>query len=850
MPYRDMPIEPWMIDLIKALIQVRQHTRKDGTMVRAHQRNILTHGEKKDLVGKMAAALRAHGKLDVSEHSAHHVHKAAVEVARKLKRHVMIHRDADGKLYVQHNHPGNTPHMMVYPDLMTAVRDGKGGSQEVYHEDAQRALRAKKGKQIAAEGKPAEKKAVEATKPAEPEHPGMLADKHLMTYAQYRQSAWGDLTGPTTVSSHKNAIREALKAGKEVPAHVMNEHEGYGHQAKKEIAESRERVKNSERIAKERGWTTDSDYAGEKKMARDEAKREKAAAKGQKPAAPESPIGPATPESVRPGDVIQHASSGHKYTVVNPGTGDQSALVYDHQAKRLTPRSFNKMSHTGEVRKDHLGVLANYKPKPASSGKTGAATLGNTKPGDWVVDGNGTPRQVVEVEPEWEGSRGGRITTYNQELNHPSDHFFGNHDEEDESPLRHYGPEKKSRKPSPAAFGNPTHALLQLIADHPRTVKKPGLDLDGAAAVLGGSPASFHPKMGKERARALKNHPAFGVDRPSKALDTVKDAMGQGLLQRVSGGVAVRGLSLTEKGKARLAEMSDAASKAGPKPAPKKIHTYGLQPDSLVRDHLPPGRVGVSPHPVFAHGAVEYDRELTPEEVSHYGLDRLTSKGRSEIREDRKAAEVLGNEPKDINAEYLHATLDMSKEDHPAEFAEALEHLKERRPDLADSIAAWEQRTGGSEAKPEPATKKAGPASFSSPTHAMLQLIADHPQTAQKSGLSPLMVEYAMRGEHIGRSQVKGVGEHPAFGHLKDGGAGEAADLVSRALSEGLVAPKAGLYPGLGLTTKGQARLAELGGTPAPRAKRAPEPAPKADPASSLAKSWRFAGGGAGGGDA
>lgn len=671
MPYRDMPIEPWMIDLIKALIQVRQHTRKDGTTVRAHQRNIMTHGEKKDLVSKMAAALAKHGKLDVSEHSAHHVHKAAAEVARQTGKHVVIHRDADGKLHVQHDHPGDKPHMAVFRDGKTLVHDGQGGSQEVTHHEAQRALRVKKAKQLAGEGKPEKQKAVAATKPAEPDHPGMLADPHLMTYAQYQQSAWSDLTGPTTVRSHKEYIRDALQAGKDVPAHVMDEHDGYGHQAKKEIEESRERVKNSERIAKERGWTTDSDYAGEKKMARDEAKREKAAAKGQKPA-------PATPEK-------------------------------------------------------------------------------------------------------------------------------------------------------PAAFSNPTHALLQLIADHPRTVKNTGLDVDSAVGVLGASPVSFHPKMGKERARALKNHPAFGVTDHHGTAKVVRDAIDSGLLQRAAGD-SIRGLSLTEKGKARLAEMSEAASKAGPKPAPKKLYTYGLRDDSLVRDHLPPGRVGVSAHPVFAHGAVEYDRELTPEEVSHYGLDRLTSKGRSEIREDRKAAEVLGNEPKDINAEYLHEKLDMAKEDHPAEFAEALEHLKERRPDLADSIAAWEQRTGGSEAKPEPATSKAGPVSFSSPTHAMLQLIADHPQTAQKSGLSPLMVEYAMRGEHIGRSQVKGVGEHPAFGHMKDEGAGEAADLVSRAQSEGLVAKTAGLYPGLGLTTKGQARLAELGGAPAPRPKRAPEPTPKVEP--------------------
>ncbi len=409
MPYRDMPIEPWMIDLIKALIQVRQHTRKDGTMVRAHQRNIMTHGEKKDLVSKMAAALAKHGKLDVSGHSAHHVHKAAAEVARQTGKHVVIHRDADGKLHVQHFTPGG-PHMVVFHNGVTRVDNGNK-YQEVPHHEAERALRVKKGKQITSKSKPAEQK-VEAIKPSDPDHPGMLADPHLMTYAQYQQSAWSDLTGPTTVRSHKEYIRDALQAGKDVPAHVMDEHDGYGHQAKKEIEESRERVKNSERIAKERGWTTDSDYAGEKKMAQDEAKREKAAAKGKKPA-------PVVPEK---------------------------------------------------------------------------------------------------------------------------------------------------------------------------------------------------------------------------------------------------------------------------------------------------------------------------------------------------------------------------------------------------------------------------PAAFSNPTHAMLQLIADHPQTAQRSGLSPLMVEYAMRGEHIGRSEAKGVGKHPAFGHLKDGGAGEAADLVSRALSEGLVAKTAGLYPGLGLTTKGQARLAELGGAPAPRPKRAPEPTPKVEP--------------------
>jgi hypothetical protein len=40
--------------LLKALIQVRQHTRKDGTTVRAHTRNVQTRGERRALVATMA----------------------------------------------------------------------------------------------------------------------------------------------------------------------------------------------------------------------------------------------------------------------------------------------------------------------------------------------------------------------------------------------------------------------------------------------------------------------------------------------------------------------------------------------------------------------------------------------------------------------------------------------------------------------------------------------------------------------------------------------------------------------------------------------------------------------------
>jgi hypothetical protein len=152
-------------------------------------------------------------------------------------------------------------------------------------------------------------------------------------------------------------------------------------------------------------------------------------------------------------------------------------------------------------------------------------------------------------------------------------------------------------------------------------------------------------------------------------------------------------------------KVKPARPKAEKKPAPEatpKRYTYGLQMRPPSIGAVPKDYVGLEPpNEHFRHGLIHYDRELTPEEVKSYELDHLTSKGRSQAREDMKASNVfLGTEPMKITAEHLDATLDMAKEDNPGAFDEALEHLKERRPDLAGAIAAWEKKAGGA---PEPA---------------------------------------------------------------------------------------------------------------------------------------------------
>lgn len=89
----------------------------------------------------------------------------------------------------------------------------------------------------------------------------------------------------------------------------------------------------------------------------------------------------------------------------------------------------------------------------------------------------------------------------------------------------------------------------------------------------------------------------------------------------------------------------------------------------------------------------------------------------------------------------------------------------------------------------------------------VLQALARHPGL-----MSPLMLEYLLRGETIGRMEEKGLLESPFHGALADAPAGAVAAAVATVLTSGWVARANGFYPALRLTTAGEVHLLSQAG--------------------------------------
>jgi hypothetical protein len=83
---------PAFFDLWKAMIQVKAHTRRDGTQVRAHTRNIQSHAERKELVTALAR------KMAAGEHTRHATLASAVGAARHASK-------VNGKAVHVYEHP-------------------------------------------------------------------------------------------------------------------------------------------------------------------------------------------------------------------------------------------------------------------------------------------------------------------------------------------------------------------------------------------------------------------------------------------------------------------------------------------------------------------------------------------------------------------------------------------------------------------------------------------------------------------------------------------------------------------------------------------------------------------------
>jgi superfamily II DNA helicase RecQ len=73
--------------------------------------------------------------------------------------------------------------------------------------------------------------------------------------------------------------------------------------------------------------------------------------------------------------------------------------------------------------------------------------------------------------------------------------------------------------------------------------------------------------------------------------------------------------------------------------------------------------------------------------------------------------------------------------------------------------------------------------------------------------MSPIMLEYMLRGETIGRMEEKGLIGSPYHGVLDEAPPGVVANAVALALTSRWVARAGGFYPALRLTTAGEVQL-------------------------------------------
>ncbi len=154
---RSLSLTPGLA-LLKAIIQVRQHTRKDGTLVRAHTRNVQTRGERRELVEKMAR------RMADGEHVRHASLGSALGAARHASRangkaaHVYEH--ADGGWVSTHDEThtqGHAERIVAVKGKARLHRAGKAsrslahlkGPIMEHHEKPARAPKAKQPKQPA-----------------------------------------------------------------------------------------------------------------------------------------------------------------------------------------------------------------------------------------------------------------------------------------------------------------------------------------------------------------------------------------------------------------------------------------------------------------------------------------------------------------------------------------------------------------------------------------------------------------------------------------------------------------------------------------------------------------------------
>lgn len=85
---------------------------------------------------------------------------------------------------------------------------------------------------------------------------------------------------------------------------------------------------------------------------------------------------------------------------------------------------------------------------------------------------------------------------------------------------------------------------------------------------------------------------------------------------------------------------------------------------------------------------------------------------------------------------------------------------------------------------------------------AALQAVRQHPLL-----MSPLLLEYLLRGEIIGRMAEKGLLDSPHHGALADVCGPSVAENIAEVLAAGYIARGGGFYPALKITPAGEAAL-------------------------------------------
>jgi hypothetical protein len=74
--------------------------------------------------------------------------------------------------------------------------------------------------------------------------------------------------------------------------------------------------------------------------------------------------------------------------------------------------------------------------------------------------------------------------------------------------------------------------------------------------------------------------------------------------------------------------------------------------------------------------------------------------------------------------------------------------------------------------------------------------------------MSPILVEFMLRGELIGRMTEKGLDKSPFFGVAADKSGHALMEAINEGIAHGLLGRIGGFYPGLVLTSRGEAWLA------------------------------------------